>query len=365
MTNIIQDGHKENEVIKLPPKSSIKSMQYDLFSQFMTNDVEVVSNTVEYWERIPKYFFTAAKTEKMRTVDGLAQSYSYEYTAKNKTGYDVQYKVKIHPALIEQSDGKDKAFFPTKTEETIEEVLKKIFTDQQYGIHDSKNTESWVRFSYSLVRRELYNMGNSLRYDQIKHSLEIMSKTVLTVYENGNEIYTGAILQDYCSVDRNKYLNDRDAQHVARLPVFISQALNTLQYRQYNYKRFMECKEQLTRYLYKRLIHRFTNASHTTYYHFMYSDIKQASGLLQQAREVDNRKKVISSLDELKQHSVILNYNIDEYKRGRCITDIKYTVYSCSEFVTEQKAANKRSNEGKMKAIKAGLIPNPLREYLK
>ena len=81
--------------------------------------------------------------------------------------------------------------------------------------------------------------------------------------------------------------------------------------------RYMECKEQLTRFIYKRLINRFINANYMNAYHFMYSDIKQASGLLQQAKESHNRQKVISSLNELKEKGVILSYKAEERKEGK------------------------------------------------
>ena len=55
------------ETKKSPPAVSIKSPQYDLFSRFVTNDPSEVSNTVEFWESIPKYFFTPQQVEKLRT----------------------------------------------------------------------------------------------------------------------------------------------------------------------------------------------------------------------------------------------------------------------------------------------------------
>jgi hypothetical protein len=344
-----------NSVIKPPknpPSGMIKSVQMDLFSQFLANDLSEVSNTVEYWERIPKYFLNPKQIEKLLPEKGQPDPYKYEYILKNNAGIELPYKVIIQPALIEQPDGKFKAFFPTKTEESIEEVLKKLFTEQNFGIHDPKNIESWVRFSYNMIRKELYRMKRGLRHDQIKQSLEIMSKCVLTVYEDGREIYTGAILQDYCSIDRNKYLEDTDALHVARLPVFISHAINTLQYRQFNYVRFMECGEQLTRFLYKRLVNRFIQANYMNDYHFMYSDIKQASGLLQQLRESDNRSKVINALEELKTRKVILDYQTDERKEGRKIVEVKYTIRAHPDFITEQKAANKRASLAKIEEPK-------------
>jgi len=324
----------------------------DLFSQFLANDLSEVSNAVEYWERIPKYFLNQKQIEKLIPEKGQPDPYKYEYKLKNNAGEELPYKVIIQPALIEQPDGKFKAFFPTKTEESIEEVLKKIFTEQNFGIHDPRNIESWVKFSYSMIRKELYRMKRGLRYDQIKNSLEVMSKCILTVYEDGREIYTGAILQDYCSIDRNQYLEDSEALHVARLPVFISHAINTLQYRQFNYVRFMECGEQLTRFLYKRLVNRFVNANYLNDYHFTFCDIQQASGLLQQQREVDNRRKVIDALNELKSTHVILDYQTDERKEGRKITDVKYTIRPHPDFITEQKAANKRASIARLEKLK-------------
>ena len=184
--------------LKKPPSKAIKSIQYDLFSQFLANDETNVSNTIEYWERIPKYFLSAQEQNKLRPDKGQPDPYEYEYYIKDKSGNNLPYKVDIQPALIKQKDGKFKAFFPTKSEETIEEVLKKIFTEQNLGIHDSKKVESWVKFSYGMIRSELKNKGCEKKYSQIKHSLDVMSKCVLTVHENGKEIYTGSILQDYC-----------------------------------------------------------------------------------------------------------------------------------------------------------------------
>ncbi|GKS70604.1 hypothetical protein W03_26080 [Nitrosomonas sp. PY1] len=341
---------------KKPPKEPIKSVQFDLFSQFVANDKSEVSNTVEYWESIPKYFLTPKQITKLRTIDGLAKPYEWDYTVKNMEGRVLPCKSEIQPALIKQEDGNYKAFFPTKAEETIEEVLKKIFTDQQYGIHDPQNLESWVKFSYSMIRRELYRMNCGRTYEEIKLSLEIMSKCILTVWEGKKEVYTGAILQNYCRVDREKYLEDTDALHVAQLPVFLSHALNTLQYRQYNYLRFMDFKEQLTRYLYKKLINRFIQASYMTEYSFMYSDIKQASGLLQQERERDNRIKVTSAFEELQEKGVILSCEVDERKEGRTIVEVKYTVKAAPDFIKEQKAANKRATDAERQALNSGML---------
>jgi len=86
------------------PTDIVKSVQLDLFGLFVTNDKSEVSNTVEAWENIPKYFFTAKQVEGLRTPDGLATPYKWKYRYKG-----LPFMVRIQPALIEQEDGGYKA----------------------------------------------------------------------------------------------------------------------------------------------------------------------------------------------------------------------------------------------------------------
>lgn len=335
---------------KQPPSLPIKSPQYDLFSQFVSNDQTEVSNTVEVWESIPKYFFTPHQIKKLRTETGHADPYKWDYRYN-----DIGCTVKIQPALIEQDDGGYKAFFPSVTEELVEEALKKILANQQYGMHDPRNVETWVRFSLSMISKELKARGRGRTNVQIKHAIEVMASCIITLYKEGKEVWKGSILQDLVTVGRDEYLADTSAQHIARLPLFISHAINQLEYRQFNYDRFMSCDDQLTRWLYKKLIHRFRQASFMNDYHFMYSGIERDSGLLQQGRSNDNRRKVIDALDELVRRGILMSYDVGIRKQGRRITDVKYTVRPGSDFVREQKAANKRGRDDHLRALNAGV----------
>lgn len=334
-----------------PPTKPVSSLQYDLFQTFVANDTSEISNTIEVWESIPKYFLTPRQMDKLRTDKGHADPYVWDYTYKEKA-----YRVKIQPALIEQKDGRYKAFFPSVTEELIEEALKKIFTDQNYGIHDPDKAESWIRFSLSMIHKELKRRGRERNRTQIKHAIEVMSSCVITLYQEGKEVYKGAILSDLVTVDRETYLKDSNAYHIARLPVFISQGINRLQYRQFNYGRLMECDEQLTRWIYKRLVHRFRQASMLNSYHFLFSDVERNSGLLQQGTEQRNREKVISALEELKEKQVLCSYTSEAQKEGRKIIDIKYILQATPGFITEQKAANKRMHDNELQAQEAQLL---------
>jgi hypothetical protein len=331
---------KTPPAIKDPPRSPAKSLQLDLWSQFVANDASEVSNTVEIWESIPKYFFTPAQIKKLRTSAGHADPVKWNYEHNGNF-----FTVKIQPALIEQDNGSYLAYFPSVTEELVEEALKKILTLQNSVIHDVQNEETWVIFTLSMVHRELKERGRSRDRNQIKHAIEVMSKCVITLYKDGKDIWTGSILQDLVTVGREEYLADTDSHHRARLPLFISHAINRLAYRQFNYDRLMACDEQLSRWLYKQLIHRYRQASFMNDYHFMYSSVERDSGLLQQGRGIENRNKMLSALDELVARRVLDKYEVEQRKQGRVVSDVKYTVRPASEFIAEQKAANKRASD--------------------
>ena len=140
-------------------------------------------------------------------------------------------------------------------------------------------------------------------------------------------------------------------ESTARLPLFISHAINKLDFRQFNYARLMDCNEQLTRWIYKQLIHRDRQASFVNDYHFKYTNLERDSGLLQQGRIRDNRRKVLMALDELILCKVIHKYDVNVRKEGQKIVDVKYTIKPTLDFIKDQKAANKRTT-GNLKQIK-------------
>ncbi len=331
----VNERTSNNKMKKKPPEKPIQSKQMDLFCHFMTNDLGSVSNTVEIWESIPKYFFTPSQVERLRTPTGHADPYERPYQYKN-----IDCTVTIQPALIKQDDGSYKAFFPSVTEELIEEVLKKILTDQNYGIHDPKKSETWVKFTLYMVQKELNKRGKSRNIPEIKKAIQIMNRCNITLSKGKKELWSGAILQDLVTVDREEYIENAQSLHAARFPLLITHAIDKLEYRQFNIDRLMSLKSQLTRWLYKQFIHRYKQASLTDPYHFMHSTIKSESNLLQSLDNRYTRKKMTDSLEELKRHNVLISYETKEIKKDRKIIDVKYIIRSSPEFMREQKAAN-------------------------
>jgi hypothetical protein len=76
--------------------------------------------------------------------------------------------------------------------------------------------------------------------------------------------------------------------------------------------RLTSCKEQLSGWILRRLIERFTYASLITTHDLYYSSMKAASLLLRSSREIDNRVKVIKALEELQENGTIYSYEVED-----------------------------------------------------
>jgi len=333
------------EVKKANVPAPATSRQYDLFSKFF-GDPKSLSNTMELWDAIPKYAVSARNQSANRDKHGHLASFEQDYQYKAAHTPDtIKCAIEMQPARIKEKDGSFKEYLPSQSEELIEEVLKKIFTDQRYGLHNVQELESWVVFSLHMIRKELKNRGHTRSIQEIKKSLEIMSKVNITVKMRGRgrgQIYDGNILSDMIRQTREDLADDPNAKWAARLPVLISRSVNELSYRQYNYARHMELPNSLTRWLHTRFVHRYRNASLVSDYNFLLSSIQRDSCMLQYKRNSANIKALDEALEELKQQGVLFRILKEEQKPAKTIIDVKYRVWASSEFRDEVKAAHAR-----------------------
>lgn len=335
------------------PKGDLKpSPQYDLFTSFF-GDPKELSNTIELWDSIPKYAVSARQQHGMRDENGRLPVHVTEFEY-NSAMLDrpVRCRMKIKPALIEISEGQFQDFYPSQAEEIIEEVLKKIFTDQQYGFHVAENNESWVRFTLYMIRKELRARGHTRSLDEIKRSLEIMAATSIDVEMEGRGrgvVYTNPILTNVARTRRADIEDDPEAKWTAQLPVLVSKSINELSYRQFNYALHMRLKTPLARWLHKRLVHRYRNASPLHSYTFAFSSVQRDSGLLRNVRISANVKSLTEALEELQTEKIVSSIEQEKRFEGRRLSDVIFTVYATREFTSEVKAASARINDGQNK----------------
>ena len=340
---------------KAIPKTSIKSVQYDLFCTFYGEPIEL-SNTIELWDSIPKYSVSYRRQNYLRTEDNRLPVHEYEFNyALRQKGQRMEHscRVSVQPAAI-KIDGDYIDYYPSTDEELVEEVLRKIFTVQHQGLHDSHNNESWVRFSVQMIRRELASRKKSRSITEIKRSIEILSKTHVSLYldDSSDPVYSASILSDVTQVTRGQYIDDPSLSWVARLPALVSKSVNELTYRQFNYGVLMGLNSQLARWIHKRLSHNYTNASHMHPYDVLFRTIQRDSGLLPHARTNDAVRALEKALDQLVTKQVLTSWESldDRRKRRNAIGDIKYRLHPHANFIKDVVAANARLKHSHQKA---------------
>jgi hypothetical protein len=355
-----------------PPAASPASLQYDLFSTFFGKP-EDLSNTIELWDAFPKYVFSARMQSIQRDKDGRLPVYQqkFEYhpspKAENPT---YQCALTMKPARI-QTDTTDSGWmdcYPSADEELVEEVIRKIFTDQQYGVHDRATGNSWVRFSLRMIFRELKARGKTRSISEIARSIEILKGTMIDVeIKTGSSkktAYSDSILMSVTSVSRADLQDDPNAMWCARLPALVTLAVDTLGYRQFNYGLLMNLASPLARWLLKRLSHEYINADLLCPYSILYSTIERDSGHLRHSRLARNIQSVKAALDELRDRGVLISYNIDE-RRDPSGRDILYRLTPTGDFVRDIKAANARRADAQKRIVAAGETGQVRDEYLR
>lgn len=343
---------KKNAPTAVPP-----SLQFDLFTQFYGASADL-SNTIELWDAVPKFAVSKRRQDQIRDTNGrlpiLRQSFLHRPFPR-ALNEPLSCSVKIVPAYIETDDG-DRDFYPSTDEELLDEVLRKIYSDQTLGMLDMTNGDSWVRFTLRGLQRELSLRGRTRSLAEIKRSLEILAHCVVTVHvsKGSRDLnISTAFLSDLTSVSRRDY-EDGTTAWCARLPALVTKSIRDLSFRQFNYATLMSLDSQLARWFHKRLSHEYVNAALMSPYTILYSTIARDSALLSD-RPVDNRKAVTAALSGLKERGVLFCFDQSQRLDGRKITDVLYTLTPSRDFVAEIKAANKRAADGHARAFADGL----------
>ena len=336
---------KEKERNPVPADAEFASMQLSLFQSFLCNtekERDHLSNTIELWDSIPKYAVSRQAMNKVRTKEGYLPRLEKNFVYRKR-----QYKVRISPAILDSEEGREKAYYPSANEELIEDALRKIAAEQYQGFFDKSTFKSGVVFSINMLRQELKRRGHTRSYQEITRSLHILAGSHIEIMlPDGTGFAKTSYLPVLAAVSRAKLAEDPNARWVAHFHPLVTESIDSLSYRQYNYHLMMSHSTQLARWVHKRLSHTYVNASCTNPYHVMMSSIRRDSSLLEYPRTNDAVRKLEEALQELIEHNVVLSFEKKEQRGERNkILDIKYLLTPHPRFVKEVKAANKRQQE--------------------
>lgn len=351
--------------LKPIPAQAFSNPQLNLFQYFLANtddEKEMLSNAIDLWDSVPRYSISRKKQEKIRLQGGFLpiQKLSFQYRGK-------AYTAKIRPARLEERDkegrltGATIEYYPSAREELIEHALRKLATEQYGGFFDKSDYRSGVAFTLYRLRQELAAQGHAMTYLGLAEGLEILHHSQITILDpESNEddptLISQAYLPALAKVNKKGRIADPDAKWLVQFHGLVTESINRITYRQFNYQRLMQCSTQITRWIINQLVLKYTQASMLNNFEMRFSTIRRDSGLLNgYARTRDAIAAVNETWEELKNLGVLTHFTKSERQglRGK-LEDVVYIIYPSPKFASEQKAANRRLNDAK-----ASLDPLP------
>lgn len=351
MSDTAKPMAKQNNNIAPPAPAAFENKQLDLFRTFLCNgelEQNKLSNTLDLWDSIPRYSVSRQTMNKLRKSGGFLDLLNIDFHYKG-----TPLKAIVQPArILDEKKGTTQDYYPSANEELVEDALRKIATDQQSGFFDKPNYRSGVVFTLYMLREELKRRGHTRSFQQIVLSLNILARSSIEIRtptgSKGGEGFTvSAYFPGLAAVSKNRLAEDPNAKWVVHFHPLVTQAIDALTYRQFNYAQMMTYSMQLTRWLHKTLSIKYTQASLTTPFEMRYSTIKRDSAMLEgyKGRERDAINALDTALDELKakKDGVLLSVKKQEIRgqRGKLL-DVVYTLTPSPHFVAQMKAANKR-----------------------
>jgi hypothetical protein len=307
--------------------------QLTLFEMLLPNEREF-SNTVELYDFIPKYHWGKVQRINDKFLDSLEREFECR---------GVKYKVKIRPASVEDRNGVERYYYPSKREELVEDALRKFVAEGQGVFLDE---QAGVTFSLYQLQEELKRNGHSYNKDQIKDALLICARTNITVTsESGASVLVSNLFETLGLQTRDDWKDqDNKSRAFVRFNSLVTKSITSRTFRQLNYEKVMSYKNVIARQLHKRMSHHYLQASLGNPYHFMLSTIIRDFGLTPYAQLRDNLRDVQIALDEMVNKKVALSYKVekvlDNSKRAKLL-DAKILVTPDPSFISEIIGANR------------------------
>lgn len=345
---------KQEEPFSPPEIEDFQGIQLDLFRAFLCNradERERLSNTFDLWDSVPRYSVSRQAMDKQRKARGYLDLMEINFHYRGATLQAI-----IQPARVrEKSSGLTKDYYPSANEELIEDALRKIASEQNHGYFDKHNYRSGVVFTLYQLRDELKKRGHTRSFQQIALSLNILARSTIEIRtmdgKNGEGFTVNPYFTGLSAVSRTRLIDDPQAKWIVQFHPLVTQAMDALTYRQFNYAQMMSHSTQLARWLHKQLSLKFTFASIMTTFEIRYSTIKRDSALLEAyKRSTAAIEALDGAFEELKAGGVLTMFkkNLVTGSRGK-IEDVVYTLTPSHDFVGQMKAANKRDSLAKAK----------------
>ena len=325
---------------------AFQSPQIDIFQTFLCNtnaERDHLSNTIELWDSLPKYSISRQEMTKRRTPDGFLRLLTINFRFRGQS-----LSIVIQPAKIMDDDGIERDYYPSASEELVEDALRKIASERPHGYFEEITFQSGVAFTIYQLREELAKRGHTRSHAEIVKSLNILAGSMIEIRTDGNYAGEGFTRTNYlpslAATSRKKLKDDSTSKWIAQFHPLVTHSIHSSSFRQYDYHAMMMHSTQLARWLRKYLSAKFNFASIMTTFEILWSTVHRDSNLINYSRPRDGIAALDEAFEELKKHAAISNYekNIINGPHNK-ILDVRYILYPSLPFIGEMKAANKRS----------------------
>lgn len=349
---------EETPNLQPPAKpTEFANAQLSLFQNILCNteeERERFSNAIDLWDSVPRYSVSRQAQVKARENGKFLDNHTAVFQHRERT-----YTVTISPARVNDLDGSQRDYYPSTTEELVEEALRKLAIDQHAGFFDKPSFRSGVVFTIYQLREELKKHGHTRSYQEIVLALNILSKSVIEIREStgkGELLAVSPYLPALVAVSRNKLKDDPTAKWAVQFHPFVTESIDKATYRQFNYALLMSHESKLTRWLHKYVVLKCTGADLVKPFSIRYATIKRDSCLLNEyARERAAIDAVDKAFKDLKEKGILHRLERKNVTGPRKkLLDVVFTIWPSFDFVKEVKAANKRQSDSAQKLSQVG-----------
>lgn len=342
-----------------PDQPEFDNIQLNLFQNFLCNtgaERERLSNAIDFWDSVPRYSISRQAMTKARLHERFLEKNTVTFQYRGVT-----YTRTIYPARVTDLDGQHRDYYPSITEELVEDALRKLATDQHSGYFDRPNYRSGVVFSLHALREELSRRGHSRSYQEVRLALDILSSSVIEIAaedgEGGEMLTRSPYLPSLVAVSRKRLRDDPQAKWAVQFHPFVTGSIDKVTYRQFNYDLMMQHNSQLARWLHKQLVLKYTFAENMKPFETRYTTIKRDSGLLDgYSRQRDAIDALETALNDLRERDILSSCSRRDITGPRKkLLDAVFTLLPSLVFVREVKAANKRLADARENTMAVGL----------
>ena len=302
-----------------------------------------LSNVIDLWDVAPKFVSTDRREAGQ---DGDCLDRTFEWRRK-------PYRIRVEPATLTRTDGSSYRLLPTGREELVEASLRKIALLPGHGFVATECGLDLlgVKFTLSMLRRELGRLGHGIKYENLTESLSVLSNCRVAISPGDAQIRTQSspFLSALQRVSRAEWHSNPGAVWSAHFHPMVSAVLSTFDYRQFDHDQSMAYRGALARWLHRYMASDCRNAGIMHPVKILLSSVIANSGLLNHARLRDSAGVLEDALAEMKSsgRKPVRDYERHPVMEGKKLADVQYVIHPSLEFIGMSKAANRRQTDAR------------------